>query len=110
MVLSYLPDFVAKTGTWLRPRQQGFVLRALRLILGQVDEDRLMPCPGPPVFSLPEGRSFSSPASARLGQGLHPANVIFLKLVIRITHEAFPDQAAQLLNIRAMWSGLLPPL
>ena len=41
MLLSYLPEFVAKTETQLRPLPREFLLLGLRSILGQDDEERL---------------------------------------------------------------------
>ena len=107
MLLSYLPEFVAKTETQLRPLPREFLLLGLRSILGQDDEERLL-CPVRALqyyLRRTDGPSRPRTLFVSVKDRTRPmskaAVSYFIKLVIRTTHEAFPNQAAQLLNVKA---------
>ena len=106
-LLSYLPEFVAKTESQLRSLPREFTLLSLASVLGPDDEERLL-CPvralryylrrtaGPsrPRHLFVSLRDRTRPMSKA-------AISYFLRLVIRSAHESFPDHLARLLRVKA---------
>ena len=106
-VLSYLPEFVAKTETQLHPLPTEFLLQNLTAILGPDGEDRLL-CPVRALrYYL---RRTAGPSRPRhlfvsLKDRTHPmskaAISFFIRQVIRSAHETFPDGLAGILRVKA---------
>ena len=107
LILSYLPEFIAKTETPLHPLPRDFVLRSLSGVLGPEDEERLL-CPvralrwyqhrtqglSRPRHLFVSVRDCSRPMSKA-------AISFFVRHLIKVAHQDFPDKLASLLKVRA---------
>ena len=107
MVLSYLPDFVAKTETPAHPLPREFLLSSLSEAVGHQDEERLL-CPVRALrWYLDRTRNPSRPRHLFLSvrdpsRPLSKAALsFFLRQLIRSAHKDFPDHLAPALRVRA---------
>ncbi|XP_045130668.1 uncharacterized protein LOC123515846 [Portunus trituberculatus] len=107
LILSYLPEFIAKTETPLNPVPREFPLRSLSSVVGREDEERLL-CPVRAVR-----RYLAATASASRPRSLFvslrdPARRMskaaisfFLRDTIKTAHESFPEELGPLFKVRA---------
>ena len=107
MVLTYLPDFVAKTETPGHPLPREFILSSLTEVVGRQDDERLL-CPVRALrWYLERTRNPSRPQHLFLsvknpGRPLSKAAIsFFLRQLIRSAHKDFPDSLAPTLRVRA---------
>ena len=107
MVLTYLPDFVAKTETPGHPLPREFILSSLSEVVGHQDDERLL-CPVRALrWYLERTRNPSRPQHLFLsvrnpGRPLSKAAIsFFLRQLIRSAHGDFPDSLAPTLRVRA---------
>lgn len=107
MILSYLPDFVAKTESAVNPIAREFRLRCLSSVVGRDDDERLL-CP---VRALKWYRHRTS-AQHRprhlflsvkdLDRHLSKAALsFFLRETIKAAHESLPEQDCTAIKVRA---------
>lgn len=107
LVLTYLPEFVAKTETPANPLPREFTLSSLSASVGSDDEERLL-CPVRALhYYLLRTKSRSRPRNLFLSVK-NPARPLskaaisyFLRQLIKEAHKNFPDHAAPLLRVRA---------
>lgn len=107
LLLSYLPEFVAKTETGLNPVPREFRLRSLASTVGREDEERFL-CP---VRALRKYlQATSAPSRPRnLFVSVRSPNrpmskaaiSFFLRDIIKESHQSFPVELGLLLKVRA---------
>ena len=106
-ILSYLPEFIAKTETSLHPLRRDFVLQSLSGIFGPEDEEKLF-CPARALrwyLHRTEDSSRSHHLFVSVRDCTRPmskaAISFFVRHLIKVTHQDFPDRLASLLKVRA---------
>ena len=107
LILSYLPEFVAKTETALNPIPREFLLRSLSPVVGREDEERLL-CPVRAVrHYLSVTASTSRPRSLFVSlrdpaRRMSKAAIsFFLRDAIKTAHASFPEELSLLFKVRA---------
>ena len=100
LILSYLPEFVAKTETGLNPIPREFRLRSLSPIVGREDEERLL-CPVRAVNCYLQLTSSSCRPRSLFVSVRNPdrpmskaAISFFLRDTVRAAHASFPEDVA----------------
>ena len=107
VILSYLPEFVAKTESMTNPVAREFRLRSLSVAVGHEDEERLL-CPvralrwyrqrtqadGRPRHLFLSVRDHGRPLSKS-------ALSFFLRETIKVAHASIPEEHCPLLKVRA---------
>ena len=106
-ILSYLLEFIAKTETSLHPLPRDFVLQSLSGILDPEDEDRFLCLARALRWYLhrTEDSSHTRHLFVSVRDYTRPmskaAVFFFVRLLIKVTHQDFPDGLASLLKVRA---------
>ena len=106
MVLSYLPELIAKTETSSHPLPREFTLTSLMAMVGADDEERLL-CPVRALrWYLRRTRSESHPRQLFLSMKNRECPLskeifsFFLRQLIKEAHKDFPEHLGPLLRIR----------
>lgn len=107
LILSYLPEFAAKTESVSNPVTREFRLRSLSTVVGREDEERLL-CP---VRALKwyRDRTTSQPRPRQLFLSVRkPSRPIskaaisfFLRETIKFAHASLPDECCPAIRVRA---------
>ena len=106
LILSYLPEFVAKTETGLNPIPREFRLRSLSSVVGREDEERLL-CPVRALHQYLQTTSSSWPRNLFVSvrdpkRPMSKAAIsFFLRDTIKTAHESFPGDLGPLFKVRA---------
>ena len=107
LILSYLPEFIAKTETVSNPTTREFRLRSLTPLVGAEDEERLL-CPVRAVHLYLQRTAFT-PRPRQLFLSVRDlkkplskaALSFFLRETIKMAHESLPEELCPLLKVRA---------